>query len=75
MKAIRRSGIERISMGVQSIDPAILKVWEGLTAAWTFLQELSRQSGMQVLRELNLDIMYGFLNQSVESFEATPNLR
>ncbi len=71
MKAIRRSGIERISMGVQSIDPAILKDVGRIDSSLDILTravETVRDAGFE---KLNLDIMYGFLNQSVESFEAT----
>jgi oxygen-independent coproporphyrinogen III oxidase len=71
MRAIRQMGIERISMGVQSIDPKILKEVgriDSSLAIVTGAVDTVRKAGFE---RLNLDIMYGFLGQSVESFAAT----
>jgi len=69
--AIRRAGIERISMGMQTIDSKVL-------------QEIGREDGtIEILKrardnirnsnfkKFNIDLMYGFANQSLESFLTT----
>jgi oxygen-independent coproporphyrinogen-3 oxidase len=69
--AYRRMGIDRISLGVQVIQPDLLKVLhrEG-NGAETHRRAVEhiRAAGF---RRLNVDLMYGFADQSLESWGAT----
>ncbi len=64
-------GIERISMGVQVIQPDLLKVLardgNGIEHHGIAVDNI-RAAGF---RRLNLDVMYGFADQSLASLEAT----
>ena len=67
----RRAGIDRISMGVQVVQPDLLRV---LNRAENGVEhhhravEAIRNGGFE---RLNLDLMYGFADQSLASWEAT----
>ena len=67
LRAYRESGIERISMGIQVIEPDLLKVLNreanGIETHRAAVDNL-RDAGF---RRLNLDLMYGFKDQSLES--------
>ncbi|MEM7180141.1 MAG: radical SAM protein [Spirochaetota bacterium] len=67
----RNAGIDRISMGIQTINPEMLRrygrelnrVDYNAKATWNI-----RKAGF---RRFNLDLMYGFAGQSTEDFLAT----
>lgn len=70
IKGIRDLGIERISMGVQTINPKLLAEFErhGSTRMYYNAKENIRKAGFE---RFNIDVMYGFLKQTDESFMAT----
>jgi len=71
LRAYRESGIDRISMGIQVIEPDLLKVLNReANGAETHEAAVGniRDAGF---RRLNLDLMYGFKDQSLESWRAT----
>jgi oxygen-independent coproporphyrinogen-3 oxidase len=71
IRAYRRAGIDRISMGIQVIEPGLLKVLNreanGVETHRAAVDHL-REAGF---RRLNLDLMYGFKDQSLEGWRAT----
>jgi oxygen-independent coproporphyrinogen III oxidase len=69
--AYKRAGIDRISMGVQVIQPDLLKILNreanGVAAHRRAVDNI-RAAGFT---RLNVDLMYGFAGQSLESWRAT----
>ena len=71
MRAYQAMGIRRISMGVQTINPRLLEEVGRTATSITYNQaavENIRTAGFQ---RFNIDIMYGFANQSLKSLAAT----
>jgi len=70
IKGIRDLGIDRISMGVQTINPKLLEEFKrhGSTRMYYNAKENIRKAGFE---RFNVDVMYGFLKQTDESFLAT----
>lgn len=70
IKAIREMGYNRISMGFQTVSPALLESLgrEGSKSIYEKAVENIRKAGFD---RLNIDLMYGFLNQSDEDFANT----
>lgn len=64
-------GIERISMGIQVIQPDLLRLLNrdgnGVEHHYVAVQNI-REAGF---RKFNIDLMYGFAKQSLESWRAT----
>ncbi len=71
LHAYRQAGIGRISMGIQVIQPDLLKVLNrdgnGVEHHHRAVEHI-RAAGF---RSFNIDLMYGFANQSLESWRAT----
>jgi oxygen-independent coproporphyrinogen-3 oxidase len=71
MEAYVRAGIERISMGVQVIEPDLLRVLNrsgnGVEHHHQAVDNI-RKAGF---KKFNLDLMYGFADQSLDSWRAT----
>jgi oxygen-independent coproporphyrinogen-3 oxidase len=70
LKALRRAGFNRLSLGVQAADDALLA---SLGRPHTFAQarqavELARKAGFQ---NLSLDLIYGLPGQSMENWQDT----
>lgn len=69
--AYRRAGIDRISMGIQVIQPDLLKVLnrssQGVDQHYLAVENI-RAAGFT---RFNVDLMYGFAGQSIESWRAT----
>jgi len=67
----RQAGIERISMGIQVIQPDLLKILNrdgnGVEHHRRAVDHI-RAAGF---RKFNIDLMYGFADQSLESWRAT----
>lgn len=67
----RKAGIDRISMGIQVTQPDLLKVLNrdgnGVEHLYRAVHNI-RQAGFH---QLNVDLMYGFAGQSLESWKAT----
>jgi oxygen-independent coproporphyrinogen-3 oxidase len=71
MRAYRRAGIDRISMGIQVVEPDLLRVLNreanGASSHRTAVDNI-RDAGFE---RLNVDLMYGFKDQSLDSWRAT----
>src|SRR5512143_2273373 len=68
---LRSLGIERMSMGVQTIQPSLLKALgrNASAADINFMaRDAIRAAGFQ---KFNVDLMYGFARQSLRSWEET----
>lgn len=70
IKAIRELGYNRISMGFQTVSPKLLESLgrEGSEFIYEKAVRNIREAGFD---RLNIDLMYGFLNQSDEDFANT----
>ena len=70
IKAIRDLGYNRISMGFQTVSPKLLESLgrEGSEFIYEKAVQNIRKAGFD---RLNIDLMYGFLNQSDEDFANT----
>jgi oxygen-independent coproporphyrinogen-3 oxidase len=70
IKAIKSMGYNRISMGFQTVSEKLLESLgrEGSKAVYERAVENIRKAGFD---RLNIDLMYGFLNQSDEDFANT----
>ncbi len=70
IKAIREMGYNRISMGFQTVSEKLLSELgrEGSKSIYEKAVENIRKAGFD---RLNVDLMYGFLNQSDEDFANT----
>jgi oxygen-independent coproporphyrinogen-3 oxidase len=71
LRAYRRAGIERISMGVQVVQPDLLRLLNreahGIACHRRAVDNI-RQAGFT---RFNVDLMYGFAGQGEESWRAT----
>jgi oxygen-independent coproporphyrinogen-3 oxidase len=71
IEAYVNAGIERISMGIQVIQPDLLKVLNrdsnGVEHHFKAVEHI-RNAGF---KKFNVDLMYGFAKQSLESWRAT----
>lgn len=71
IRAYRKMGIQRISMGIQVIQPDLLRILNrdsnGVEHHFRALENI-RQAGFE---NFNVDLMYGFANQTLESWRAT----
>ena len=70
LKGIYELGFHRISMGVQTVNAELLKNMErdGGILLYKKATEAIRNAGYKYF---NIDLMYGFKNQSVEDFKTT----
>ncbi len=71
MSAYYEMGIRRISMGVQTINPRLLEAVERTATSITYNQEAVENIRLAGFQRFNIDIMYGFANQSLKSLAAT----
>ena len=71
IEAYVRAGVERISMGVQVIQPDLLRVLnrerDGVEHHFKAVENIRRAG----FRKFNVDLMYGFADQSLDSWRAT----
>ncbi len=71
MRDLRALGVERISMGVQTIQPSLLKAL-GRTASAADINFMARDAVRAAgFAKFNVDLMYGFARQSLRSWEET----
>ena len=71
IRDLRILGIERISMGVQTIQPSLLKAL-GRTASAADINFMARDAIRTAgFEKFNVDLMYGFARQSLRSWEET----
>lgn len=70
LKGLHDLGFQRISMGVQTVNAKLLKKMEreGGTLLYQKAVEAVRESGYT---RFNIDLMYGFKEQSIEDFKST----
>lgn len=70
IKALKDMGYDRISMGIQTINPTLLEAFgrEGNNNIYKSARDNIRKAGF---KKFNVDLMYGFLNQDMEDFRAT----
>ena len=70
LAAFRLAGINRLSMGLQSMDDAQLRILGRIHTRSTFLESfsLAREAGFD---NINIDLMYGLPGQDVSSWERT----
>ena len=73
IRDVRRLGIERISMGVQTIQPDLLKALERAGSTADFNVKAAENIRAAGFGKFNVDLMYGFARQSLHSWEATLN--
>lgn len=64
------TGVNRLSMGVQSLDNSVLKRAGRIHSAETVL-ELLKSSDLQRFKSVNCDIIYGLPGQSLKDVEET----
>jgi oxygen-independent coproporphyrinogen-3 oxidase len=71
IRAYKKFGIDRISMGIQVTQPDLLRILNrsenGLEHQYTAVQNI-REAGF---KKFNVDLMYGFAHQTLESWRAT----
>jgi len=71
MRDLRLLGIERISMGVQTIQPSLLKAL-GRNASAADINFMARDAiRVAGFAKFNVDLMYGFARQSLRSWDET----
>lgn len=70
LRAFRSMGINRLSMGVQSMDPQILAILGRIHSPEDVLENF-RQAREAGFDNINIDLMFGIPGQSFESFEDT----
>ena len=70
LQAVRQLGFPRISMGIQTVSPHLLEELgrEGKPHIYEKAVRNIRRAGFE---KFNIDLMYGFLNQSDKELEAT----
>ncbi|MBI5066330.1 coproporphyrinogen III oxidase family protein [Candidatus Woesearchaeota archaeon] len=71
IKAIKDLGVERISMGIQTINPHLLEQIGRQHHTLKNLIDAKDNIRAAGFKKLNLDLMYGFANQSLDDFLST----
>jgi oxygen-independent coproporphyrinogen-3 oxidase len=71
IKAIRRLGIERISMGIQTVDPKVLAHVGRIDNTIGIIKKATESVRAAGFERFNIDLMYGFADQTLESFIST----
>ncbi|MBI2393798.1 MAG: radical SAM protein [Deltaproteobacteria bacterium] len=71
MRAYLDAGIERISMGVQVIQPDLLRVLNRSGNGADLHRRAVDNIRAAGFRRFNVDLMYGFADQSIDSWRAT----
>lgn len=69
--AYKQMGIDRISMGIQVIQPDLLRILNRDTNGVEHHHEAVRNIRNAGFDSFNVDVMYGFAGQSLESWQAT----
>lgn len=71
LRATRRLGIERISMGVQTADHRLLKMMEREAGTLDDNAQAAANVRRAGFDEFNVDVMYGFAGQDAKQWEET----
>ena len=70
LHAIRAGGINRLSLGAQSADPALLRTL-GRQHGWADVQSAVRRARAAGFDNINIDLMLGIPGQTLESWQRT----
>lgn len=70
MQVMRKFGVNRLSMGVQTFDQELLKVL-GRTHANAHVYEVIEYAKQTDFPSISIDLMYGLPNQTMEQWKAT----
>lgn len=73
LRAFRASGIDRISMGMQMVNPRLLRAYDRDIHRVGFNRPAVDNMRNAGFRTINVDLMYGFARQTCQDFEATLN--
>ena len=71
MVNIRKAGIERISMGIQTINPELLEYLGRQNNTVQIIKKANENIRAAGFKRFNIDLMYGFANQPLDSFIST----
>lgn len=71
IQAFRNMGIERISMGLQTTQATLAKAMDREFPGIRIMEEAVRNIREAGFDRLNIDLMYGFADQSVDGWRAT----
>jgi len=71
IRAYKALGIERISMGIQTVNPRLLARYGRSHTRLDFDQQAAENIRAAGFEKFNVDVMYGFARQSAASLEAT----
>ena len=71
LRAYRALGIRRISMGVQTVNPRLLRAVGRRATRLDWNRRAAENIRAAGFRKFNVDLMYGFAGQSLSSVEAT----
>lgn len=69
LRLLRANGVTRLSLGVQSFDPNVLKTLERKHSPESAIDAVQRAA--QVFDNVSLDLIFGVPSQSLESWHAT----
>ena len=70
LKILRENGIDRLSIGIQSLDDRILKQENRYSKNRGYSSEQAQQiikKALEYFNHVNLDFIYGFQNQAIDS--------
>ncbi|MFN8845490.1 MAG: oxygen-independent coproporphyrinogen III oxidase [Bdellovibrionales bacterium] len=70
MKALRESGINRISLGVQDFDESVQKLVNRVQP-FSITQKITQEARELGFTSVNYDLIYGLAKQTPESFQKT----
>ncbi|WCL47946.1 coproporphyrinogen-III oxidase family protein [Leptospira sp. GIMC2001] len=71
LKDYRSSGIKRISMGIQVTQPDLLKILGRSANGLDHIFKATENIRKVNFNKFNIDLMYGFADQTLESWEST----
>jgi oxygen-independent coproporphyrinogen-3 oxidase len=71
LTAFRSFGIDRISMGLQMVNPKLLREYERDINKIGYNHQAVENIRQAGFRRFNIDLMYGFAKQSLEDFQQT----
>lgn len=71
LRAYRDCGIDRVSMGLQMVNPALLRAYDRDLHRVGFNRPAVDNMRSAGFSTLNIDLMYGFARQTVEDFRIT----
>ena len=70
LSALRDGGVSRLSIGVQSFDPQVLRALERIHSPWSARAAFAAARGAG-FEDVNLDLIYGADGESLQSWQRT----